>query len=143
VDVAKSCYSIRGIWHTVKTEHVRVLNNKSKRTLVGAAALKISGGEARRLAIARTLLKDAPVMILDEPTEGLDPLTARRLMKNLLAHCQERTFVMITHQINELPDMDHILLLDAGELKGYGSHEQLLTDVAEYRALQILAPLFN
>ncbi len=112
-------------------------------TEIGEAALRISGGEARRLAIARALLKDAPVMILDEPTEGLDPLTARRLMKNLLAHCQERTFVMITHQINELSDMDHILLLDAGELKGYGSHEQLLTDVAEYRALQTLAPLFN
>ncbi len=112
-------------------------------TEVGEAALRISGGEARRLAIARALLKDAPVMILDEPTEGLDPLTARRLMKNLLAHCRNRTFVMITHQINELPDMDHVLLLDAGELKGYGSHEQLLTDVAEYRALQALAPLFD
>ncbi|HID47044.1 MAG TPA: thiol reductant ABC exporter subunit CydC [Chromatiaceae bacterium] len=112
-------------------------------TEIGEAALRISGGEARRLAIARALLKDAPVMILDEPTEGLDPLTARRLMKNLLAHCQERTFVMITHQINELSDMDHILLLDAGEPKGYGSHERLLADVAEYRALQELVPVFN
>lgn len=111
-------------------------------TEIGEAALRISGGEARRLAIARALLKVAPVMILDEPTEGLDPLTARRLMNNLLAHCRDRTFVMITHQINELSDMDCILLLDAGDLKGCGSHEQLLSESKEYQALQALAPVF-
>ncbi|WP_419592103.1 thiol reductant ABC exporter subunit CydC [Thiolapillus sp.] len=112
-------------------------------TEIGEAALRISGGEARRLAIARSLLKNAPVLILDEPTEGLDPVTSRQLMKNLLRHCEERSFIIITHQINDLPEMDQIILLDKGQMKGCGSHRQLLVNTPEYQALQAFAPVFN
>jgi ATP-binding cassette subfamily C protein CydC len=76
----------------------------------------VSGGQARRLAIARALLKDAPVLILDEPTEGLDGPTAQALMHTLHGLMDERTVLLITHRPEGLEDMDRILVLDQGSL---------------------------
>jgi len=110
-------------------------------TEIGEAALRISGGEAKRLAIARALLREAPVLILDEPTEGLDPATAHRFMKGVLAHCAHRTLVMISHQLNELPLMDQVVLLDGGRILASGNHQELLESSEPYRALMALAPI--
>ena len=110
-------------------------------TEVGEAALRISGGEAKRLAIARALLREAPVLILDEPTEGLDPPTARRLMQALLEHCGQRTLVLITHRLEELPEMDQVVLMDRGRILARGGHAQLLAESADYRRLVELSPI--
>jgi len=89
-------------------------------------------------------LKDAykTSYILDEPTEGLNPITLRRPMKNLLHNCKERTYIMITHQINDLPKRNQIILLDKDQMKSCGSHRQLLANTPEYQALQNFAPAF-
>lgn len=110
-------------------------------TEIGEAALRISGGEAKRLAIARALLREAPVLILDEPTEGLDPPAARALMASLIDEQSRRTLVVITHRLEELPRMDQVVLLDRGRLLAAGSHGELLEASAEYRALLELAPI--
>ena len=84
-------------------------------TQVGEAGLALSGGQARRLAIARALLKDAPILILDEPTEGLDAPTARALMGTLDRLMAGRSVLLITHRPEGLELMDQLLVLDRGQ----------------------------
>jgi ATP-binding cassette subfamily C protein CydC len=96
-------------------------------TWVGEAGLKLSGGQARRVAIARALLKDAPILLLDEPTEGLDPATERELMQALDRLMAGRTVLLITHRLVGLGTMDEILVLDHGRIAERGSHHELLT----------------
>ncbi len=104
-------------------------------TEIGEAALRISGGEARRLTIARALLREAPVLVLDEPTEGLDPATARRLMEALVRHRRGRTLILITHRTEPLPWMERVVLLDQGRILASGDHAGLLARSKEYRLL--------
>jgi ATP-binding cassette subfamily C protein CydC len=94
---------------------------------VGEAGVKLSGGQARRVAIARALLKEAPVLLLDEPTEGLDPATERELMRALDRLMAGRTVLLITHRLVGLEVMDEILVLDRGRVAERGSHHELLT----------------
>jgi ATP-binding cassette subfamily C protein CydC len=96
-------------------------------TWVGEAGVKLSGGQARRVAIARALLKDAPILLLDEPTEGLDPATERELMQALYRLMAGRTVLLITHRLVGLDAMDEILVLDRGHVAERGSHRELLT----------------
>ncbi len=85
-------------------------------TFVGEAGTRVSGGQARRIAIARALLKDAPVLLLDEPTEGLDPVTEREVMTALDRLMRGRTVLLITHRGVGLEMMDRWLVLDEGRL---------------------------
>ncbi len=87
-------------------------------TMTGETGVRMSGGQARRLAIARALLKNAPVLVLDEPTEGLDPRTARQVMANTIAHVEARqqSLLLITHNLQGLERLDRILVMEAGRL---------------------------
>jgi len=104
-------------------------------TQVGEIGLCLSGGQARRLAVARALLKDAPILILDEPTEGLDPHTEREMMQNILQGSQGRSLLLITHRLHNLEAMDEILLLRQGRISERGSHDQLIATSETYRRL--------
>jgi len=78
---------------------------------VGEAGATLSGGEMRRLTIARALLKDSPVLILDEPTEGLDPTTAARLLEAIDQHAQDKTLLLVSHQPSvRLPEAEEYRL---------------------------------
>ncbi|MEJ2453354.1 MAG: thiol reductant ABC exporter subunit CydC [Candidatus Thiodiazotropha sp.] len=105
-------------------------------TGVGELGLRLSGGQTRRLAIARALLKDAPILILDEPTEGLDPHTERQMMRNILQWTEGRSLLLVTHRVQGLEMMDEILMLDDGGISERGSHAELLATSATYRQLQ-------
>jgi ATP-binding cassette, subfamily C, bacterial CydC len=86
-------------------------------TLLGEAGARVSGGEARRIAIARALLQDAPVLVLDEPTEGLDARTARDLYAALDAAARDRTLLLITHRLSGLARLvDEVAVMDAGRV---------------------------
>lgn len=87
-------------------------------TFVGAAGLKLSGGQLRRLSIARALLKDAPILILDEPTEGLDPDLERSVLNSVLDHYRDRAVLLITHRPAALSRLDDIIELNDGVLSG-------------------------
>ncbi len=104
-------------------------------TWVGEAGLRLSGGQARRVAIARALLKDAPVLLLDEPTEGLDAATERQLMQALDGLMKGRSVLLITHRLVGLEAMDEILLLDHGRLVERGTHTALLAAGGTYAAM--------
>ncbi len=101
-------------------------------TWIGEQGLRLSGGERQRLAIARAILKDAPILILDEATANLDPLTEQALLQTIYALTENKTTLMITHRLTRLEQMDHILVLQAGQVVEQGRHQDLLSDGGLY-----------
>ena len=96
-------------------------------TWVGETGVRVSGGQARRIAIARALLRDAPILLLDEPTEGLDAATERALMDAVRVLMRGRSTLLITHRPVALADMDEILVMQRGRIIERGNHKELLT----------------
>jgi ATP-binding cassette subfamily C protein CydC len=95
-------------------------------TLIGERGMRLSGGERRRLAIARALLKDAPIVILDEATADLDTLTARDVLAAVRTLTTDRAVLVITHRLVGLEDVDEILVLHGGRVLERGTHADLL-----------------
>jgi len=105
-------------------------------TWIGEAGKLISGGQARRLAVARAILHDAPLWVLDEPTEGLDRAVEQRMMQTLFEITRDRTVLLITHRLVALQRMDRVLILERGRIVEQGTHAQLLKGDTRYSALQ-------
>ena len=104
-------------------------------TWIGESGKRISGGQARRLAVARAFLRDAPIWILDEPTEGLDRITARMLTDEILRRTAGKTVLWITHRQVEAARMDRIVLLEEGRVIAQGAHHSLKEKNQCYRDL--------
>jgi ATP-binding cassette subfamily C protein CydCD len=104
-------------------------------TVIGERGLRLSGGERQRLAIARLLLKDAPIFLLDEPTANLDTLTERRILDTLFSLVGGHSLLLITHRLVGLEKMDEILVLDHGRIVERGTQAQLLLLGGLYRRL--------
>jgi ATP-binding cassette subfamily B protein len=95
-------------------------------TEVGERGLKLSGGEKQRVAIARTLVKDPPILVLDEATSALDSRTEQDILATLHRVSEHRTSISIAHRLSTIADADEILVLDHGRLAEQGSHAALL-----------------
>jgi ATP-binding cassette subfamily B protein len=93
---------------------------------VGERGLKLSGGEKQRVAIARTLLKDPPILILDEATSALDSRTEAAIQETLQGVAARRTSIVIAHRLSTIVDADRIVVLDQGLVTEQGTHAQLL-----------------
>lgn len=104
-------------------------------TVVDEAGLRFSGGERHRLALARILLKDVPVVILDEPTVSLDPLTEQDLIETFMKELKAKTIIWITHHLQGLSAMDKIMFIEDGELKVQGSPANLAFNDKHYQKL--------
>ena len=103
------------------------------RTYAGEAGIRLSGGQARRIAIARALLKDAPLLLLDEPTEGLDPRTERALVESIETLMAGRSVLVITHRLAYLGEhVDEVLVLERGRVVERGTHAALLARGGRY-----------
>jgi ATP-binding cassette subfamily C protein CydC len=107
-------------------------------TWIGEQGLRLSGGQRQRLAIARAILKDAPILILDEPTANLDALTERQVLQALGALMAQRTSLIVTHRLVELEAADEILVLRAGRVVERGRHADLLQMGGLYRRMWAL-----
>ncbi|MGW4878012.1 ABC transporter ATP-binding protein [Streptomyces sp. NPDC004262] len=107
-------------------------------TLVGQRGRTLSGGQCRRLAIARAMIRDAPVLLLDEPTAGLDIRSARRIMEPLRRLMAGRTTVIVSHQLQTVRDAHRIVVLDRGRVVEDGTHADLLGRQGPYALLHRL-----
>ena len=101
-------------------------------TMVGERGLKLSGGEKQRVAIARTLLKNPPVVIFDEATSALDSANERAIQSELRAAAQNKTTLVIAHRLSTVVDAHEILVMDAGRIVERGSHAALLAQAGRY-----------
>lgn len=101
-------------------------------TRVGERGLKLSGGEKQRVAIARTILKDPPILILDEATSALDSGTEREIQASLADVSRNRTTIVIAHRLSTIIDADEILFIDHGRVVERGRHEELLASKGRY-----------
>lgn len=104
-------------------------------SLVGERGIKLSGGQRQRIAIARAILKDAPILILDEATSALDSVTEKHIQDALHDLMERRTTMIIAHRLSTLSQMDRILVFDKGTIIEDGSHTQLLKSKGHYAKL--------
>lgn len=104
-------------------------------TIVGERGSRLSGGEKQRLSIARALLKDAPVLLLDEATAFADAENEARIQEALSELCQGRTVLVVAHRLSTIATADHIVVLEAGKVEGQGTHEELLQSSELYQRL--------
>ncbi|OXA44727.1 ATP-binding cassette sub-family B member 6, mitochondrial [Folsomia candida] len=102
---------------------------------VGERGLKLSGGEKQRIAIARTVLKNPPILILDEATSALDTKTERKIQSVIKNICKNRTSLIVAHRLSTITHADEIIVLKAGRIVESGSHEALLEKGGEYASM--------
>ncbi|KTD04409.1 putative fused transporter subunits of ABC superfamily: ATP-binding component [Legionella geestiana] len=103
--------------------------------LVGERGIKLSGGQRQRIAIARAMLKNAPILILDEATSALDSVTEKHIQDGLHALMQDRTTIVIAHRLSTLSEMDRILVFDNGQIIEDGKHQDLINTHGHYARL--------
>src|SRR6266545_3268198 len=108
---------------------------KGYNTMIGEQGLRLSGGERQRLAIARVLIKDAPILILDEPTANLDPLTEEQVLKTLFDVMKHKTSLLFTHRLVGLENMDEILVMKNGHITERGTQDELMKAEGLYFSL--------
>ncbi|WP_449544598.1 heme ABC transporter ATP-binding protein/permease CydC [Lelliottia amnigena] len=110
----------------------KLLEDDGLNAWLGEGGRQLSGGELRRLAVARALLHDAPFMLLDEPTEGLDATTESQILDLLAQTMKHKTVLMVTHRLRGLANFDQIIVMDNGQIIEQGSHAELLAKQGRY-----------
>lgn len=105
------------------------------RTVLGERGVTVSGGQKQRISIARAVLKDAAILILDDSVSAVDMKTEKSILKNLLEERKGRTTILIAHRISTVEHMDKIIFIDEGRVRAVGSHESLYGKCADYRKM--------
>ncbi|MCG6332387.1 ATP-binding cassette domain-containing protein, partial [Vibrio alginolyticus] len=102
---------------------------------VGERGVKLSGGQRQRIAIARVLLKDAPILIMDEATSALDSEVEAAIQENLDKLMENKTVIAIAHRLSTIAAMDRLIVMDQGQIVEQGSHQELLAQNGVYAQL--------
>ena len=110
-------------------------------TVLGERGVTISGGQKQRISIARALLKDASILILDDSVSAVDTDTERVILQNLRQNRVGKTTILIAHRISTVQNLDKVLFLDNGKVLGFGTHLQLLESCSDYRTMVELQKL--
>src|SRR5699024_11792700 len=96
---------------------------------------RFSGGERQRIAFARVLLQNTPIILFDEPTIGLDPITEQEVLNTILTATKNKTIIWVTHHLAGVEHMDEVIFLDDGKIAMQGTHEELLNTNKRYQKL--------
>ncbi len=104
-------------------------------TVLGERGVTVSGGQKQRISIARALMKNAPILILDDSVSAVDTKTERAILSNLRSTRHGKTTILIAHRISTIEQMDKVLFIDEGRLAGFGTHEELYENNAAYRKM--------
>ena len=117
-------------------EFVDSLPNKLE-TIVGESGIKLSGGQRQRIAIARAILKNAPILLMDEATSALDNINEKKIQSSISNLMKNRTSLIIAHRLSTIEDSDIIYVLDKGRIIDFGSHKELLSKCKLYSQLHL------
>ena len=110
-------------------------------TVLGERGVTVSGGQKQRISIARALMKDAPILILDDSVSAVDTKTERTILENLRATRAGKTTILIAHRISTIENMDKVLFIDNGRVAAFGKHEELYNTCKEYHKMVELQKL--
>ena len=112
-------------------------------TVIGESGVKLSGGQRQRIAIARAILKNGPILIMDEATSSLDNITEKEVLKTIKNLMKDKTILIIAHRLSTIEDSDIIYVLDKGKIESFGTHQELLNKSEIYKKLQLKEQLEN
>lgn len=110
-------------------------------TVLGERGVTVSGGQKQRISIARALMKDANILILDDSVSAVDTKTERTILENLRKTRKGKTTILIAHRISTVEQMDKIIFIDDGEIRAVGTHNHLYETCEEYRTMVELQKL--
>lgn len=127
------------LWDVLRRVGLSSMVEKLKKGLdteVQEAGLRFSGGERHRLALARILLKDAPIVLLDEPTVGLDPITEQAVINTFMTELKGKTIIWITHHLQGIDQVDQVVFIENGQIEMQGTPESLWQSNERFRELK-------
>ncbi|RZJ71345.1 MAG: ABC transporter ATP-binding protein [Flavobacterium sp.] len=118
--------------------HDNIINfNKQYETILGERGITLSGGQKQRVSIARAMIKDAPVLLLDDCLSAVDTETEEAILNNLLEFCRDKTTIIVSHRVSSAKNADRIIILEDGEILQQGTHNQLVNETGYYKELYL------
>ena len=111
--------------------------NDQYETVLGERGITLSGGQKQRVSIARALIKNAPILLLDDCLSAVDTETEETILNNLLAYCKDKTTIIVSHRVSSAKNADQIIILDDGKIIEQGTHNQLLNQDSYYKQLYL------
>lgn len=118
--------------------HDNIINfNKQYETILGERGITLSGGQKQRVSIARAMIKDAPVLLLDDCLSAVDTETEEAILNNLLDFCRDKTTIIVSHRVSSAKNADKILILEDGEIMQQGTHNELVNLPGYYKELYL------
>ncbi|WP_143588912.1 thiol reductant ABC exporter subunit CydC [Terribacillus halophilus] len=126
---------VKAVMKQVKLHDLVASQPEGYQTSMQETGQRFSGGERQRIALARVLLQDTPIIMLDEPTVGLDPITERDLLNTIFDSLAGKSLLWVTHHLVGMEQMDEIIFLEEGKVKMRGTHAQLLQESPHYKKL--------
>lgn len=111
--------------------------NKQYETILGERGITLSGGQKQRVSIARAMIKDAPILLLDDSLSAVDTETEEAILNNLTEFCKDKTTIIVSHRVSSAKNADRIIILDDGEIIQQGTHNQLVNQQGYYKELYL------
>jgi ATP-binding cassette subfamily B protein len=111
--------------------------NQQYETILGERGITLSGGQKQRVSIARALINNAPILLLDDCLSAVDTETEETILNNLLAYCKNKTTIIVSHRVSSAKNADWIIILDEGKIIEQGTHSQLVEQNGYYKELYI------